>query len=42
MANLGNFTLTVSVSGDKLEKEGCWLGFNGEVDVEMHGGRAAE
>ena len=31
-----------TVSGDRSEREGCWLGFNGEVDVETHGGGAIE
>ena len=30
------------LSGDRSEGEGCWLGFDGEVGVEMHRGKAVK
>ena len=30
------------MSKDRSEREGSWLGIDDKVDVEMHGGGAAE
>ena len=32
----------LTMSGDRSEREECWLGVDGGVDMETHGGGVAE